>query len=138
MPLMILPLGISGEDDTDIAEDVIAEMVAEIKDGFKLAYSDGILPGTRPVKSDMAKYAAFLEQTDPADIDPNWTQTGGATRNILDEGYLVRLEQGLDTPPASPYWLNSLSVRSSFDRNRREFVRLITQQDRATVRKFDR
>ncbi len=116
MPLLVLPLDIPGEDMTAILEQTVTDLLQELDQLSDQIYSDGVFPGTR-VMSAPVRLASYLEHTDPQDYS-----------KIFDNDYLLRLGAGLDTPPVSPYWLNQLSVPGSFERNRRDFERLITQQ----------
>lgn len=122
MPLQILPLDLPGADMTALMKETVNDLLAELQEMASQIYSDGIFPGTSPLPAKQ-RLVNYLTATDPQDYS-----------KIFDEDYLLRLSQGLETPPISPYWLNQLSVRSSYDRNRKDFVRLLTQADHPTVR----
>lgn len=121
MPLLNLPLNLPGETITEIMKQIVDELTQEFEVVAQSVYSDGVFPGV--THNGPQTIQDYLEVTDPRDY-----------RNIFDEDYLLRLENGLDAPPVSKFWLNQLSVRSSFDRNRKEFMRLLTNADRITPR----
>lgn len=104
-------------------KETVTELLQELESEAQQVYSDGILPGTSHMAAP-ERLARYLEQTDINDY-----------AKLFDDDYLLRLSAGLEAPPVSKYWLNQLSVRSSYDRNRKDFVRLLTQADRPTVRK---
>ena len=123
MPLLNLPLDIEGEKVTNLIEETVLEMCEEFKDLISAVYSDGVFPGTKQLSAPQ-RLANYLEQTEVADFP-----------KLFDEDYLLRLGNGLEAPPVSKYWLNQLSIRESYERNRKDFLRLVTNADRPTFRR---
>lgn len=115
MPLLNLALDLPGAEITALMEEIVDELLANISDMANDVYSDGIFPGTYPLTGPQA-LGQYLENTDPMDYE-----------KLFDDDYLLRLQNGLDAPPVSQYWLAQLSDRTSYDRNRNDFQRLITQ-----------
>lgn len=116
MPLQILPLNLPGETMTELMKEAVAEMLAELEPLSREVYSDGVLPGTFHLSAP-ERLANYLNNTDPSDMEL-----------LIDDDYLLRLKNGLDRPPVSPFWLNQISTQGTYERNRRDFVRLINQE----------
>lgn len=112
---MNLPVNLPGERQTELIEETVGELVKEFEDWIDNVYSDGILPGLKPLGA-KERLAGYLNSTDPADYEL-----------LIDNDYLMRLQQGLDRPPVSPFWLNSVSSPATYDRMRRDFLHLINQ-----------
>ncbi len=122
MPLQTLSFNLPGEDITAIWKQEVEDFLADFEETASNIFSDGIMPGTHrpPAKQRLMQY---LQATDPQDF-----------AKLFDEDYLLRLQNGLEAPPVSKFWLNQLSIRTSYDRNRKDFIRLLTGADRPTVR----
>jgi hypothetical protein len=119
MPMTILALDIPGQEQTDILVELVRELQAELYEGTRLIYSDGVFPTTNQL-SGPERLGFYLEHTDPADY-----------ALLFDDNYIEALmrfgPEALGATIASPYWLNEMSVRQSFERNRKDFMRLIDQ-----------
>lgn len=113
--MLILPMDLPGEEMTDILEQTVKELLAELDEQSDQIFSDGVFPGTK-VLTAPERLGSYLSNTEVEDY-----------KKLFDDNYLLRLGAGLDTPPVSPYWLNQLSIPDSFERNRRDFQRLVTQ-----------
>ncbi len=124
MPIMQLPLNIGGERQTELIEEAIKEILGEIENWSDSVYSDGILPGLKPLPA-KERLANYYMNTDPADMEL-----------LIDNDYLLRLKYGLDRPPVSPFWLNAVSSQGTFERMRRDFLHLIHQDVRPNIKEM--
>lgn len=122
MPMMRLALDLPGAEVTALMREVVQEVLDELGDGTNQVYSDGYLPGTEPQPGPV-RFAKYLEVTDPMDYE-----------NLFDDDYFSRMAAGLDAPPVSKYWLDQMAIRGSFDRNRKDFQRLLDLNNKARER----
>jgi hypothetical protein len=120
MPLTILPLDLPGEVMTQIMEETVREILQELEEGARQIYNDGVFPGTKPLSAP-ERLGFYLENTDFADYEL-----------LFDDNYIEALMQlgpeAIGASIASPYWLNQMSIRGSFERNRKDFMRLVNQE----------
>lgn len=121
MPVMNLPLNLSGVRQTELIEEAVREIIGELEDWTGSVYADGILPGLKPLGA-KERLASYLQQTDPADMEL-----------LIDDDYLLRLKYGLERPPVSPFWLNAVSSQGTFERMRRDFLHLMNQDVRPRI-----
>ncbi len=130
MPLQRLSFNLPGEIITDTWKRVVNEYMENFEEFAHSIWEDGVMPGTSPLpwKKRLVNYLIVTQ-------DLTRTPDGkNDLDRLVDDDYLLKLDNGLEHPPVNPYWLNQLSIRSSYERNRKDFVRLLTGADRPTVR----
>ncbi len=132
MPLQVLPLDLPGESMTELMQEAVKEMLAELEPLSREIYADGVLPGTYSLSS-AERLANYYSNTDPADWALMFEYDEALGQWGTDENYLLRLRNGLDAPPVSPFWLNMVSTQGTFERNRRDFMRLVNQDQAKRV-----